>query len=70
MRVIAALVLLVVAGATLAAPAPVNVLFILTDNQPASILGAYGNSDVHTPNIDQLAGEGMRFTQAFAANGM
>ena len=70
MRVIAALVLLVVAGATLAAPAPVNVLFILTDNQPASILGAYGNSDVRTPNIDRLAGEGMRFTQAFAANGM
>ncbi len=47
-----------------------NVLFILTDNQPASILGAYGNSDVRTPNIDKLATQGMLFTGAMAANGM
>lgn len=47
-----------------------NLLFILTDNQPASILGAYGNPDVRTPNIDRLAGEGVRFTNAFAVNGM
>ncbi len=47
-----------------------NLLFILTDNQPASILGVYGNPDVRTPNIDRLAGEGVRFTNAFAVNGM
>lgn len=47
-----------------------NVLFILTDNQPASILGAYGNADVRTPHIDQLAAEGVRFSRAYAANGM
>ncbi|MFK8020889.1 MAG: sulfatase [Pseudomonadales bacterium] len=50
--------------------AKLNVLFILTDNQPASILGAYGNPDVRTPHIDQLAREGMRFDNVFAANGM
>jgi arylsulfatase A-like enzyme len=49
---------------------PQNLLFILTDNQPASILGAYGNTEVRTPNIDRLASEGMKFTNAFAANGM
>ena len=47
-----------------------NVLFILTDNQPASIMGTYGNPDVRTPNVDQLAAEGIRFDQAFAVNGM
>lgn len=47
-----------------------NVLFILTDNQPASILGSYGNPDVRTPNIDRLAKDGMQFTNAFAVNGM
>lgn len=49
---------------------PLNLLFILTDNQPASIIGSYGNKDVRTPHIDQLAAEGMQFTNAFAVNGM
>jgi len=47
-----------------------NILLIVVDNQPASILGAYGNPDVKTPNIDRLADEGMRFTRAFAVHGM
>jgi arylsulfatase A-like enzyme len=47
-----------------------NILFIVVDNQPASILGAYGNPDVRTPNIDRLAHEGVRFTRAFAVHGM
>jgi arylsulfatase A-like enzyme len=58
------------AGAVSADPRPINLLFILTDNQPASIIGAYGNPDVRTPHIDRLASEGMRFTSALAANGM
>lgn len=53
------------------APAePLNLLFILTDNQSASLLGAYGNPEVRTPNIDRLAEQGTLFTQAFAVNGM
>lgn len=47
-----------------------NILYIVTDNQPASILGAYGNPDVKTPNIDSLATEGVRFTSAFSVHGM
>ena len=70
MRTLIALILVLVTGAAFASPRPTNVLFILTDNQPASILGAYGNGDVRTPHIDRLAREGMRFTRAFAANGM
>ena len=49
---------------------PPNILFIVVDNQPASILGAYGNPDVKTPNIDRLATEGVRFTNAFSVHGM
>ena len=58
------------AGPVLAQSGPPNLLFILTDNQPASLMGTYGNSDVRTPNIDQLASEGIRFDHAFAVNGM
>ena len=47
-----------------------NILFILTDNQAASLLGVYGNPDIRTPNIDRLAAEGTRFTRAYAVNGM
>ena len=47
-----------------------NILFILTDNQAASLLGVYGNPDISTPNIDRLAAEGIRFTRAYAVNGM
>ena len=69
-RLLAIAVLFVVGAAAQAADRPVNLLFILTDNQPASILGAYGNPDVRTPNIDRLALQGMRFTHTMAANGM
>jgi arylsulfatase A-like enzyme len=48
--------------------APVNLVFILTDNQGAWSLGCYGNPDIRTPNIDRLAAEGMRFTRALSNN--
>ena len=42
-----------------------NVLLIYTDDHAQWAVGAYGNKDVHTPNIDRLAAQGMRFTQGF-----
>lgn len=42
-----------------------NILFILIDDMGYGDLGCYGNPDVHTPNIDQLAKEGIRFTQFY-----
>ncbi len=41
-----------------------NLLFVLTDDQAQWAVGAYGNSDIHTPNMDRLAREGMRFNFA------
>ena len=43
-----------------------NVVLLISDNQSWFDLGCYGNDVVSTPNIDQLASEGIRFRQAFA----
>jgi arylsulfatase A-like enzyme len=45
-----------------------NVVFIMTDNQGAWSLGCYGNPDIRTPNIDSLAADGIRFTDAYCVN--
>lgn len=42
-----------------------NVLIIYTDDQAQWTVGAYGNKEVHTPNMDRLASEGVIFTQGF-----
>lgn len=47
-----------------------NVLFLITDQQRADHLGCAGNPDLKTPNIDRLASEGIRFTNAYCANPM
>jgi arylsulfatase A len=44
-----------------------NIIFILADDLGYSELGCYGNSFNETPNLDKLAGKGVRFTQAYAA---
>jgi arylsulfatase A-like enzyme len=44
-----------------------NVLLILSDDHSYPYLGCYGNNDLSTPNLDQLANEGALFTQAYTA---
>lgn len=44
-----------------------NFVFILIDDLGWTDLGCYGSSFYETPNIDRLASEGMRFTEAYAA---
>ncbi|MFN0019355.1 MAG: sulfatase-like hydrolase/transferase [Pirellulaceae bacterium] len=44
-----------------------NVILILMDDLGWADLGCYGSTYHKTPNIDRLATEGMRFTQAYAA---
>jgi arylsulfatase A-like enzyme len=46
-----------------------NILFLFADDQRADALGISGNPYIHTPNIDQLAREGSRFTQAYVMGG-
>ncbi|RTE54160.1 DUF4976 domain-containing protein [Arenibacter aquaticus] len=45
-----------------------NVVFILVDDLGWMDIGANGSSFYETPNIDQLAKEGIRFTQAYASS--
>ncbi len=42
-----------------------NVLLILSDQHKADCIGAYGNTDVRTPNIDRLAERGITYEQAY-----
>jgi len=44
-----------------------NVLLILSDDHSAAHVGAYGNIDVKTPNLDAFAKEGMLFKRAYVA---
>ncbi len=49
-------------------PSHPNVIFIMADDLGYNDLGCYGQQKIKTPNIDQLAREGMRFTQAYAGS--
>jgi len=42
-----------------------NIIFILTDDQRWDALGCAGNPIIHTPNMDRLAENGVRFEHAF-----
>ena len=45
-----------------------NVIFIMCDDMGYGDLGCYGQPYISTPNIDRMAAEGMRFTQAYAGS--
>lgn len=42
-----------------------NIVFVFTDDQAPWALGASGNKQAHTPNMDQLAKEGSYLTNSF-----
>ncbi len=44
-----------------------NVLLVLSDDHSAAHVGAYGNADIKTPNLDAFAKEGMLFKRAYVA---
>ena len=48
------------------AKTPPNIIFIMADDMGYGDLGCYGQKHMKTPNIDRLAAEGLRFTQAYA----
>src|SRR5512144_2546359 len=49
-----------------ASPQKPNILFILADDIGYGDLGCYGATRIKTPNLDRLAREGLRFTDAYA----
>jgi arylsulfatase A-like enzyme len=57
-------------GAVAAPSAPAarpNIVFILVDDLGWADVGCFGSKYYETPNIDRLAAQGMRFTDAYAA---
>lgn len=49
----------------LVAAANPNILFLLSDDHSYPFLGCYGDANVKTPALDQLAGDGMKFHRFF-----
>jgi arylsulfatase A-like enzyme len=45
-----------------------NVILVLADDLGYGELGSYGQKRIRTPNLDRLAAEGTRFTQAYAGS--
>jgi arylsulfatase A-like enzyme len=45
-----------------------NVVIIYADDLGYGDVGAYGSTEIQTPNIDKLALEGVRFTQGYASS--
>ena len=51
-----------------AAVEPPNIVFIMADDLGYGELGSYGQQSIHTPHLDRMAREGMRFTQFYSAS--
>jgi choline-sulfatase len=44
---------------------PTNLLFIMSDEHSRRVLGCHGHPMIKTPNLDELASRGLRFTDAY-----
>ena len=44
-----------------------NIIYIMTDQQAFDAMSCAGNPLVHTPALDRLAADGVRFDQAYCA---
>ena len=62
--------LLVTTGLFAAEPDRPNVLVIITDDQRWDAMSCAGHPFLKTPNIDRLAHEGVRFTNAFVTTSL
>lgn len=62
-----ALALSMMLGSAAGDTKPVNILFILADDLGTAPVSAYGGDYYHTPAIDSLASDGLKFTDAYAA---
>ncbi|WP_372634317.1 sulfatase [Fodinibius sp.] len=45
-----------------------NIVFIMTDDHSYQTLSAYDDRFIETPNIDRIAGEGVKFANSFVGN--
>ena len=63
--VMSCLLLLGMAGAQAREARP-NIILIMSDDVSPDLYGCYGNTQVHTPNLDRMAAEGVKFETCWA----
>ncbi|MEP0214238.1 MAG: sulfatase [Cellulophaga sp.] len=51
-----------------ATPASPNIILFVADDHGIDALGAYGNTVIKTPNLDKLATEGTKYTNAYCTS--
>ncbi len=66
-KTIAAFVVFFLVTASQAADRP-NMIFIMADDLGYGDVGCFGQKVIQTPRLDQMAAEGMKFTQFYAGN--
>lgn len=49
---------------------PLNIVYIMTDDHSYQTMSCYDNRYIHTPNLDRIAKEGVRFTNSFVCNSL
>ena len=49
---------------------PLNIVYIMTDDHTAQMMSCYDTRFAHTPNLDRIAADGVRFTNSFVANSL
>jgi len=69
-RVLCVLFLVLAANLSLNSAEKPNIVFLLADDMNRDTWGVYGSKDCKTPNIDQLAKEGMTFQSAYCSVAM
>ncbi|MDE6145777.1 MAG: sulfatase-like hydrolase/transferase, partial [Muribaculaceae bacterium] len=47
-----------------------NIVYIMTDDHTAQMMSCYDKRYAHTPNLDRIAEDGVRFTNSFVANSL
>ena len=55
------------AGSDSKTPLP-NIIYVIVDDLGSEDLGSYGSKNIHTPHLDQLAKNGLRFLQAYSGS--
>ncbi len=69
-RILALLLILMLGSLVAGQQQRPNILFILADDVTYNDLGCFGGKNVKTPNIDQLARDGLQFTHTYCAMSM
>ena len=58
------------ANAGTAGKKPMNIVYIMTDDHTAQMMSCYDTRYAHTPNLDRIAADGVKFTNSFVANSL